>query len=105
MSAELAEALAANGIDVPIEVVPNGLPLDDPGLRGGGWRVAHGLAHGWGDEPMLVTGGRLHFFKGQNQAVDAFAQVAAATRLLGWSFSATRAGSATRWRPVRQTSA
>jgi glycosyltransferase involved in cell wall biosynthesis len=36
--------------------------------------------HGWGSEPILVTGGRLHFFKGQNQAVDAFGRVAARHR-------------------------
>ena len=76
VSQELAEALRQNRIDITT-VVPNGLPLDDPAFVG-----AHGARarerHGWGDEPILITGGRLHFFKGQNQAVDAFSRVAAA---------------------------
>jgi glycosyltransferase involved in cell wall biosynthesis len=77
VSEELAEALRQNGIDVTT-VVPNGLPLDDPALVGANGARAR-AAHGWAaDEPILVTGGRLHFFKGQNQAVDAFGRVAAA---------------------------
>jgi glycosyltransferase involved in cell wall biosynthesis len=75
VSAELAEALRQNRIDVD-QVVPNGLPLDDPAFVGADGARAR-ARHGWGDEPILVTGGRLHFFKGQNQAVDTFAQVAA----------------------------
>jgi glycosyltransferase involved in cell wall biosynthesis len=76
VSEELAEALKQNRIGVD-RVVPNGLPLDDPAfVEADGARAR--VRHGWGDEPILVTGGRLHFFKGQNQAVDAFAQVAAA---------------------------
>ena len=75
VSAELAEALRQNGITVH-EVVPNGLPLDDPALVGADGARAR-ARHGWGDEPILVTGGRLHFFKGQLLAVDAFARVAA----------------------------
>lgn len=76
VSQELAEALRQNGIGVD-HVVPNGLPLDDPAFVGADGGRAR-ARHGWGDEPILVTGGRLHFFKGQNQAVDAFARVAAA---------------------------
>jgi glycosyltransferase involved in cell wall biosynthesis len=75
VSGELAEALNQNGITVD-EVVPNGLPLHDPAFTGADGARAR-ARHGWGDEPLLVTGGRLHFFKGQNQAVDAFARVAA----------------------------
>lgn len=74
VSAELAVALKQNKIAVH-DVVPNGLPLDDPAYVG-----AHGARarerHGWGDEPILITGGRLHFFKGQLLAVDAFSRVA-----------------------------
>ena len=74
VSRALADALGDNGIPVGA-VVHNGLPLDDPALVGAdGARARRG--HGWGDEPLLVTGGRLHFFKGQNQAVDAFGRVA-----------------------------
>jgi glycosyltransferase involved in cell wall biosynthesis len=76
VSAELAEALRQNRITVHA-VVPNGLPMDDPAFVGADAARAR-ARHGWGDEPILVTGGRLHFFKGQNQAVDAFARVAAA---------------------------
>jgi len=76
VSAELAKALRQNRIGVNA-VVPNGLPLDDPAFVGADGARAR-ARHGWGDEPILVTGGRLHFFKGQNQAVDAFAKVAAA---------------------------
>jgi glycosyltransferase involved in cell wall biosynthesis len=75
VSAELAEALGQNGIAVH-EVVPNGLPLDDPALVGADGARAR-ARQGWGDEPILVTGGRLHFFKGQLLAVDAFSRVAA----------------------------
>ena len=75
VSAELAEAMMQNGISVA-EVVPNGLPLHDPAFTGADGSRAR-ARHGWGDEPILITGGRLHFFKGQNQAVDAFAKVAA----------------------------
>jgi len=75
VSRALADALEDNGIPVG-EVVHNGLPLDDPALVGADSERAR-RRHGWGDEPLLVTGGRLHFFKGQNQAVDAFARVAA----------------------------
>jgi len=75
VSRALADALDANGIPVH-NVVHNGLPLDDPALVGADGGRAR-ARHGWGDEPLLVTGGRLHFFKGQNQAVDAFARVAA----------------------------
>src|SRR3954451_24116353 len=75
VSAELAEALRQNKIQVD-QVVPNGLPMDDPAFVGADAARAR-TRHGWGDEPILVTGGRLHFFKGQNQAVDAFARVAA----------------------------
>jgi glycosyltransferase involved in cell wall biosynthesis len=74
VSAELARALNQNQIAVH-DVVPNGLPLDDPAfVEADGARAR--ARHRWGDEPILVTGGRLHFFKGQNQAVDAFALVA-----------------------------
>jgi glycosyltransferase involved in cell wall biosynthesis len=76
VSAELAEALRQNLIDVH-EVVPNGLPLDDLALVGADGVRAR-TRHGWGDEPILITGGRLHFFKGQNQAVDAFSRIATA---------------------------
>ena len=76
VSSELAIALEQNKIAVH-DVVPNGLPLDDPAFVG-----AHGARarerHGWGDEPILVTGGRLHYFKGQLLAVDAFKRVAEA---------------------------
>ena len=74
VSRSLADALGDNSIPVG-EVVHNGLPLDDSAIVGadGGWARRR---HGWGDEPLLVTGGRLHFFKGQNQAVDAIARVA-----------------------------
>jgi glycosyltransferase involved in cell wall biosynthesis len=75
VSGELAEALRQNGITAH-EVVPNGLPLHDPAFTGADSARAR-ARHGWGDEPILITGGRLHFFKGQNQAVDAFARVAA----------------------------
>jgi glycosyltransferase involved in cell wall biosynthesis len=75
VSRALADALEQNGVGVD-EVVPNGLPLDDPAFVGADGARARDR-HGWGDEPILVTGGRLHFFKGQNQAVDAFAKVAA----------------------------
>ncbi|MGE3273242.1 MAG: glycosyltransferase family 4 protein, partial [Chloroflexota bacterium] len=76
VSAELAEALRQNGVTAH-EVVPNGLPLQDAAFVGADGARAR-ERHGWGDEPLLITGGRLHFFKGQNQAVDAFARVAAA---------------------------
>jgi len=76
VSSELAEALKQNQIQVH-EVVPNGLPLDDPAYVGADGARAR-ERHGWDNEPILVTGGRLHFFKGQNQAVDAFRLVAAA---------------------------
>lgn len=75
VSAELAEAMRQNGISVR-EVVPNGLPLDAPAFTGASAPRAR-ERHGWGDDPILITGGRLHFFKGQLQAVDAFAKVAA----------------------------
>jgi glycosyltransferase involved in cell wall biosynthesis len=76
VSAELAEALRQN--DIPVHhVVPNGLPLDDPDFVGADGSRAR-ARHGWSDDPILVTGGRLHFFKGQNQAIDAFAKVATA---------------------------
>ncbi|MCC7369817.1 MAG: glycosyltransferase family 4 protein [Chloroflexi bacterium] len=75
VSGELAEALRQNGVTVH-GVVPNGLPLHDPAVTGADGTRAR-ARHGWGGEPLLVTGGRLHFFKGQNQAVDAFARVAA----------------------------
>ena len=82
MSAELADALRQNEIDVH-EVVPNGLPLDDPAFVG-----AHGARarerHGWGDEPILITGGRLHFFKGQLLAVDAFSRWRRPIQPPGW---------------------
>jgi glycosyltransferase involved in cell wall biosynthesis len=75
VSAALADALAAN--DLPgATVVHNGLPLGDPALvEADGDRAR--TRYGWGAEPLLVTGGRLHFFKGQQQAVTAFAQIAA----------------------------
>jgi glycosyltransferase involved in cell wall biosynthesis len=76
VSAELAEALRQNGIGVD-HIVPNGLPLDDPAFAGADGERAR-AHHDWGNEPILITGGRLHFFKGQNQAVDAFSRVAAA---------------------------
>jgi glycosyltransferase involved in cell wall biosynthesis len=76
VSHELAEALRQNGV-IANTVVPNGLPLRDPALAGADAARAR-VRHGWGAEPLLVTGGRLHFFKGQNQAVDAFARVATA---------------------------
>ena len=75
VSAELAEALRQNRIEVH-EVVPTGLPLDDPAVVEADSARAR-ARHGWGDEPILVTGGRLHFFKGQLLAVDAFSRVAA----------------------------
>jgi glycosyltransferase involved in cell wall biosynthesis len=75
VSRALADALEQNGVPVH-EVVYNGLPLDDPALlQADGARAR--ARHGWGDEPLLVTGGRLHYFKGQNGAVDAIARVAA----------------------------
>ncbi|MFN8632538.1 MAG: glycosyltransferase family 4 protein [Chloroflexota bacterium] len=74
VSAELQEALRQNGVTAH-DVVPNGLPLDDPAFVGASAERAR-ARHGWGDDPVLITGGRLHFFKGQNQAVDAFAKVA-----------------------------
>ena len=74
VSVALADALAANGVDVD-EVVPNGLPLHDPAIVGADGERAR-ARHGWGREPLLVTGGRLHYFKGQNEAVDALARVA-----------------------------
>ena len=81
VSEELAEALGRTGsVD---NVVPNGLPLDDPAFVGADGARAR-ARHGWGDEPILVTGGRLHFFKGQNQAVDAFARSRRLTRRPGW---------------------
>jgi len=76
VSTELAEAMRQNGIMVQ-EVVPNGLPLDTVAFTGADAARAR-QRHGWADDPILITGGRLHFFKGQNQAVDAFAKVAAA---------------------------
>lgn len=75
VSAELADAMRQNGISVQ-EVVPNGLPLDAPAFTGANAARAR-RRHGWADDPILITGGRLHYFKGQNQAVDAFAKVAA----------------------------
>ena len=78
VSEELAEALRQNRIDVTT-VVPNGLPLDDPAFVGADGARAR-ERHGWGDDPILVTGGRLHYFKGQNQAVDAFKRVAQSHR-------------------------
>jgi glycosyltransferase involved in cell wall biosynthesis len=76
VSRALADALSDNGVGVD-EVVPNGLPLDDPAFAGADGAQAR-ARHSWADEPLMVTGGRLHFFKGQNQAVDAFGRVAAA---------------------------
>lgn len=74
VSAALADALTQNGIPAA-DVVYNGLPLDDPALVGASGARAR-ARHGWGDGPLLVTGGRLHFFKGQRLAVEAFAGVA-----------------------------
>ena len=76
VSRALADALEQNGIDVA-EVVPNGLPLDEPALVEASAERAR-RRHGWGDAPLLVTGGRLHFFKGQGLAISAFARLAAA---------------------------
>jgi glycosyltransferase involved in cell wall biosynthesis len=74
VSAALAEALDANGVR-GAQVVHNGLPLDDPALvEASGDRARE--RHGWGPGPILVTGGRLHFFKGQRLAVGAFAELA-----------------------------
>ncbi|MDP8922914.1 MAG: glycosyltransferase family 4 protein, partial [Chloroflexota bacterium] len=75
VSRALGDALADNSIPVGA-VVHNGLPLDDPALVSADAARAR-QRHGWDDAPLLVTGGRLHFFKGQNQAVDAFARVSA----------------------------
>ena len=75
VSAALAAALLANGLPAPL-VVHNGLPLDEPALvEADGERARE--RHGWERGPLLVTGGRLHFFKGQGLAVAAFARVAA----------------------------
>lgn len=76
VSAELASALEQNKIAVH-DVVPNGLPLDDPAFVGADGARAR-ERHGWGDEPILITGGRLHYFKGQLLAVDTFKRIAAA---------------------------
>ena len=78
VSRALADALRQNGVPVA-EVIHNGLPLDDPALvEADGERARR--RHGWADGPLLVTGGRLHFFKGQRLAVSAFGRVAAARR-------------------------
>ncbi len=73
VSAALRDALAANGIAVA-EVVHNGLPLDHPDLRGADGARAR-ARHGWGGDRLVVTGGRLHFFKGQLLALAAFARL------------------------------
>jgi glycosyltransferase involved in cell wall biosynthesis len=75
VSAALRSALEANGIPVA-HVVHNGLPLNDPSLTQADGRRAR-LRHGWAGDRLLVTGGRLHFFKGQLLAVAAFARIAA----------------------------
>ena len=75
VSAALAAALAANGLG-GVTVVHNGLPLDDPALVGASGERAR-ERHGWARGPVLLTGGRLHFFKGQGQAIALFARVAA----------------------------
>jgi glycosyltransferase involved in cell wall biosynthesis len=74
VSAALTQALDANGVP-GAKVIHNGLPLDDPALlEANGDRARE--RHGWGPGPILVTGGRLHYFKGQKLAVAAFAEVA-----------------------------
>lgn len=73
VSQALADALHDNGIPVR-HVVPNGLPLRDTALTGASAARAR-ARHGWGDEPILITGGRLHHFKGHRLAVDAIARV------------------------------
>jgi glycosyltransferase involved in cell wall biosynthesis len=75
VSDALADALAANDVSAD-SVVHNGLPLDDSALVGADGARAR-ARHGWAEEPLLTTGGRLHFFKGQRLAVEAFAAVAA----------------------------
>ena len=75
VSRALADALAANGLP-GVTVVYNGLPLDDPALADASGRRAR-PRHGWGEDRLLLTGGRLHFFKGQRLALEAFARVAA----------------------------
>ncbi len=74
VSAALWDALRQNGIPVT-GIIYNGLPLDDPALLGADGVRAR-TRHGWGSGPLVVTGGRLHFFKGQGLAVSAFANVA-----------------------------
>ena len=75
VSRALADALERNQIPVAA-VVRNGLPLADPTLVGASGQRAR-QRHGWGHDPLLVTGGRLHFFKGQGLALAAFAAIAA----------------------------
>ena len=77
VSNALATALAANDIPEP-SVIHNGLPLDEPALVETNARRSR-ERHGWQIERLLVTGGRLHFFKGQRQAVTAFARIARET--------------------------
>lgn len=74
VSRALAEALADNGL-TGVQVIHNGLPLDgfppDPNDV-----AAVRKRFGLGDE-VVVSGGRMSFFKGQQQLLEAFARVAA----------------------------
>jgi glycosyltransferase involved in cell wall biosynthesis len=74
VSQALADALRANDIAVD-RVVHNGLPLDDPAVQAANGERAR-ARHGWGEWPMLITGGRLHHFKGHRLAVEVFSRVA-----------------------------
>ena len=75
VSEALAAALHANAIP-HVTVVHNGLPLEDSALAHSSGERAR-QRHGWAQDQLVVTGGRLHFFKGQRLAVEAFASIAA----------------------------
>lgn len=74
VSQALADALADNGIR-DVQVIHNGLPLDGfppPDAAVAAVRDRFGLG-----AEAVVTGGRLGFFKGQHQLLEAFAELAA----------------------------
>jgi glycosyltransferase involved in cell wall biosynthesis len=73
VSAALAEALVQNGLPRP-RVIHNGLPLDDfpPPLAA---RQVLAQRYDLTDE-TVVSGGRMGFFKGQLQLLEAFARLA-----------------------------
>lgn len=77
VSNALARALEQNRIPVA-RVVYNGVPLQEPALAEAlAARQPEPDGHDAERHPVLLTGGRLHYFKGQGQAVAALGRIAA----------------------------